>query len=218
MKIDSILTQRLYQSWPSWHLVFEWEDAFSETLNSHLTCESEIVENKVLSKIPLLYNLVTHNWSNTFYFEMFAKLNGNIRNHRNMIPCIIDCFVTKERIGLFEKQYSKCKVVFVSSREVYHFLKVNGCKLNLVHLPLSLPDKYRITSHTVFEKEFDVVMMGRQNDVLRDMLMKYALDHPSFNYVYERADGPKFHYYTRNGKFLGVYDSREKYFELYRII
>lgn len=216
MKIDNILTQRLYQTWPSWHLVFEWEDTFNKCLNSRLICESEIVEKRVISKIPLLYNVITNNWANTFYFEMFAKLNNNIRNHRNMIPCIIDCYVNKERIRLFEKQYSKCKVVFVSSREVYNYLKANNCRLNLMHLPLSLPDKYKVTSQKFFKKSFDVVMMGRQNVVLHEMLMKYALENPSFNFVYERNDRPKFHYYTRSGKFLGVYDSRDKYFELMR--
>ena len=125
-----------------------------------------------------------------------------------------------EDLGLFEKQYSRHKIVFVTSKEVYDRLHSLNCKLNIQHLPLSLSDKYKISKDTRYEKEFDLVLMGRQNPVLLGFLEQYIKKHPDFYYVYrvenERSFEKKFIYKTNRGEVIGDIVDREQYFDLMR--
>lgn len=50
--------------------------------------------------------------------------------------------------------------------------------MNIRHLALSLSDRYKITSNTCYEKKYDVILIGRQNPVLKDFLDQYKKTHP----------------------------------------
>ena len=43
---------------------------------------------------------------------------------------------------------------------------------------MSLSDRYKITSNTCYEKKYDVILIGRQNPVLKDFLDQYKKTHP----------------------------------------
>lgn len=212
-----IETTRCFQIWPSYHLIYEWEDNIrDEVPNAYLHKVSGFYEKYIiffskyfnLAGFPLDKNI-------HFYFEMSAKHRSDFYNRRNIIPCIIDFFLEKKDIDKFEKAHSRNPFVLISSLEVYKLLKSNACKLNIYHWPLSVSDKYKINEDTQYNKKYDFVLVGRQNTVLKEYLEQYARLHPNLIYVLEGED--KFHYYTNDGGYVGYFKSREDYIQLMKM-
>lgn len=105
-------------------------------------------------------------------------------NKSNVIPWIVDFYLrTPGQLARFYRTISKNPIVFISSREAYEYLLEKGCPLNIAHLSLSLPDKYSVTKDTKFTKEFDAVLFGRQNPVLKRWLLQYEASHPDVRYI-----------------------------------
>ena len=80
----------------------------------------------------------------------------------------------KKREKLFPNPYTKNQI----KKEVYEYLLAKNTRLNIRHLALSLSDRYKITSNTCYEKKYDVILIGRQNPVLKDFLDQYKKTHP----------------------------------------
>lgn len=220
MELKYIGTCRKFEHWPSWDLVYEWEDILSKELKIDLYYKKSWY-NKKQRRIPLL-NLFLRHWSNTFCFEMSACIHGpHLDNMKTVVPCIIDFFLTKESMPLFIKKYKNNKIVLLSSKESYDYvedyIKQNDIRnFNIGHLALSISDKYAINDATIFEKKYDLVLMGRQNPVLEGFLKQYIKEHPDLYYVYRELKDGKFNYYTNRGESLGDINTREKYMKLMR--
>jgi hypothetical protein len=146
---------------------------------------------------------------------MRTQIN-NLYNRTDILPVIVDFFVAKDYLNEFYNAYSKNPFILISSLEVFDFLNRNNCPKQIYHFPLSLPDKYKITSTTRFEKEYDLVLMGRTNPVFDDYLQRYIEKHKDFMYVYRILEGPIFNYYTSKGDLIGNIDTRESYIDLMR--
>ena len=211
--IDS---RRSYEFWPSWHLVYEWEDEIVRNLKkSRINSESKfnyLFRKLIFEKLKLLSTNVLVNQNKHVCFEMVPRLESSINNRGNLYPIIIDFFLKEEQLIQFEQAYNKNPIVFVTSKEVYDFLLKANVKLRIEHLPLSIPDKYRINEHTCFDKIYDFVLFGRVNKVLKEYLLKYSNKHPSVVFVAEGKE--KFHYYTNKGDYVGFFKSRESYINL----
>ena len=217
MKLDTILTKRLFEHWSSYDLVYEWEDVLKESFTCLLEDERKILYNKYFKRIPLLPQLVQTS-KLAFKFEMSPVVKYRADNKINIIPCIIDYYLPDKHLSDFISSYIRNKIICISSKEVYDYLVEKGVnkKLNLVHLPLSISDKYKITKNTKFEKKYDLVLMGRQNPILKGFLDSYIKDHNDFYYVYREQRGNEFLYYTSRGECLGDINTREKYIDLMR--
>lgn len=213
MKIENIITERGYQDWPSFDLVYEWEDIIADKLNIPLFFKNKHSENRFIRRIPFIKYFLGPK-QNSFIFEMSPITRYHIWNKKNIIPYIIDFYLQPELLKEFYIQYKKNPIIFISSKEVFLFLKQNCCPLNIIHLPLSIPDKYKITEQTIFDKEYDLVMAGRQNPILEKYAFKYAELHKDFKFVYRKLEGKRFLYYTSENKCLGDINTREKYIQI----
>ena len=215
MKISQVLTHRGISNGKDYGIVNEWEDVFSALLNAPLCYDDWKRRDKTLFwKIPWLAPLLQTNVpSFTFVMLPIASPYGN--NKKNIIPCIIDFFCKDpdERLQ-FYKRYDKNPLVLISSKEAYDYLVSVKCPLNIRHLALSIPDKYRIDDKTSFDKSYDVVMLGRQNRVLQDYLNEYSEHHQDLTYVYGKQEGKIIRYYDQSGLDLGCLSSREDYMNL----
>ena len=180
MKLKGIITKRSVEKWPSYDLVYEWEDIFKERL--YLKFYNHILHS---NKYYLAFHAKFPKCISRFFvkkaclqFEMLAhdeNLDRTGVNRYSIIPYIIDCYTKKtEQIKRLEHNYSSNCVVLVSSREVYDSLIDNGCKLPIHHLALSLPDQYAISKSTFFEKDYDAIFVGRKNPILKDSLQLQA--------------------------------------------
>lgn len=219
MLVSAIRSVRAYEKLPYWDIVYEWEDIFKEYLSCEFIYESEFTRYKngivKYTHLNLFLGRFFPN-GNALRFEMTAKEYKNYYNRKDIIPYIIDFWITKERLKHFEKAYSNVPFLLISSAEAVDFLNRNNCKLIYYHLPLSLPDKHKISLDTKFEKKFDLVMFGRQNPVLKEYALRYTQEHPDFYYTYLNTEGQKSNYYTNRGEFIGECNNREQILTLLR--
>ena len=215
-----VFSMRKVEDWPSWHLVYEWEDEILKSIpTAKLSCESQLFKyaEKVVRRLKCGINGQLLCGDDLFLgFEMSAKTVSDLENRKNYIPVIIDFFLDESEIKEFEQAHSKNPIVLISSKEVYDWLESRVRNIKIAHWGLSLPDKYKIDGSERFEKKYDFVLFGRQNPVLRSYLEQYVQSHPELIYVYEKQ-GEKFHYYTNTGEYVGYYKSRDEYIRLMRM-
>lgn len=218
-----VLSQRSYQHWPSYDLVYEWEDEMVKALPAskifHIK-QAKILRRNLIDTVFYRTGINLHRLAlmnrNSFMFAMSPEIGKNIWNLPNLSVNIIDFYPTKELLPAFYGSYDKVKNLYVSCREVYDFLKANNPLREIRHLPLTLPDKYRIDKDTTFDKKYDLVMVGRQSPTMTDYLRQYEQKHPIL-YVYRgKIKDNNFSYYTNKGEFAGYVNTREDYFKLLR--
>jgi hypothetical protein len=210
-----VQTLRSYVHHPSYDIVYEWEDELNRCLNVNLKSIKKVhfYFHKVLKKINIpIFNL--KNDALEFCFEMNTDEHLFFNNRTNVIPCIIDFYNKIEAIDQLNNLYSKNPCVLISSLEVYEYLIMNNLKKKIFHFPLSLPDKYKTLLSNGFEKKYDLVLMGRQNEVLEGFFKKYCVEHKNITYVHRVQKDGKYLYYTNIGECLGDINTREKYMNL----
>lgn len=215
MRIERVLTQRIRSRRKSFDLVNEWESQIKEAFNCRYAIDFDFSTTKhVPGFVKGLSKLfITRKTGLVFVMNPEFASEG-IHNRRNIIPWIIDFFPTNnDIIERFVGKYNKCPLVLISSKQVYDFLKEIDCPLNIVHLPLSLPDYLRINTSTFFDKHLDVVLMGRQNPLLLEWLNEYKATHNISVVTLKKEEG-HFNYYSQDGVFVGNADSREGYLSL----
>ena len=127
----------------------------------------------------------------------------------------------KNNYQLFFYSYHKAPIVLITSREAFEFItnENNPYNIKFVHWPLSLADKYKIGTDTIFEKKYDVALIGRQNVVLEKFFYKYVEKHPGLTYVYRKMESGEFNYYVvKHGEesFIGNIKNRDDYMSLMR--
>lgn len=213
MEIKQIITKRFYDHSFFYDLVYEWEEIFQKKLGCRFVKDTQL-RYKVANIFPALSKFVTP-WRTSFVFEMIPS-NGIGHNKKNIIPLIIDFYLTNKELPQFYKMYDNNDLVLVSSKEVVDFLKMNGCNINIRHLALSISDKYAISPITHFEKVYDAALVGRQNPRLKEWLEEYAKRHSDFVYVYGVRENNLFNHYTNKGDFVGNINSREQFMDLMR--
>lgn len=217
MTIEKVLTRRWFADRKSYDLVYEWEDQLAEQLNVSLGfCPAFEVSNSTKSWQRILFTcfdflsrpFLTHKLALNFEMNPAFRRSKTI-NRGNVIPWIIDFYIREPKeLRLFYERFNQHPIVLISSKEVYDFLIEQHCPLRITHLPLSISDKLRITPDTTFKKEFDVMLMGRQNPVLLSWLEQYRQTKKMTVVSCKREKG-HFNYYTSDGTFVGNADSRD---------
>lgn len=192
MKIEAISSQRKFAHQPFWDIVYEWEDDLSAKLHLPL-CYSYVqlpgLWGKLVRRSGLLVELL-HSRKMMLEFVMGHYSYDQAARRPNVVPCIID-YLLRSKIDLqnFYRDYGRNPVVLISSREAYSFLMENDCPLNIAHWALSLSDRYLIEPATKFKKEYDCMIVGRANQILKNWMLRYADVHPGFSFVCKGKDG-----------------------------
>ena len=213
MKIERIISNRKIDPHHANDLVYEWEDDLCQYFNSSLFFNHALKNERYSKYIPFLLNWLQTGES-AFTYEMCTyRHNGN--NKRNIVPCIIDFYLRKPwQVYAWYAQYWRNPIICVSSREVYHYLHDEMGLHKIVHLPLSLSDRYRITDSTRFEKKYDILLAGRQNKVLKEWLTFYMEKHPDVTYIHRDMIDGKAVYLDQAGQCVSDTDSRAIYMRL----
>lgn len=217
MKIHQVITQRTRSKGKDYGIVNEWEDVFAAKLNAVLYYDDWKRRDKLIFwKMPWLAKFF-QTWTDSFTYVMLPLHSPHGNNKRNIVPCIVDFFIRSNgELAQFYKRYCNNPLVLISSKEAYDYLKSVNCPLSIAHLALSLPDEYAITAETRYEKQYDVVMLGRQNSVLMEFLERYKSVNPQLTYVYGKKDGMNFQYFDQDGRELGALATRQEYIEMLR--
>ncbi len=230
MKLKLLYTRRSFEHVFYYDIVYEWEDIIAKECNLSFYSIAEEYE---------IYKQWKKRWTRRLYrhapflrpfllpakyglmYEMYPWIWEPRVNSEHIIPVIIDFFLTEEQIPAFFRSYQKSPLVLMTSREAYEYIltKENPYHIKFAHWALSLSDKYRIDKHTVFDKQYDVALVGRQNPVLEEFFYRYVKAHPDLRYVYRKMEDGDFNYYqVQNGveTFVGNINDRDDYMRLMR--
>lgn len=230
MLLQRIFSDRHYQNWPSWHIVFEWEDQLAATCQIPVTKSPTrfLWQHKWQSYDNRKFGGRFHRWAHalnplpgaftrlkpySLYFEMAPRLYPAFSNHAHTLPVLID-FWQKEAIPAIATQYKLCRYVLVTNAEVLQALQPYFKAGQLVHFPMSLPDKYRLSPDKTFNKQYDLVMSGRTNPVLWNYLQEFISSYPDLEYLKQQEKHGKLHYISNKRGWIGEFQSREAYSEL----
>lgn len=229
MIIEGILSKRHlpYRFWMD--LVFEWEDVLSDMLNIPFKNDFliddrrtvRILNRKVCGLFKGKVGQFLIGRANLLKFDI-TTYSSEFCNYPNVVPIIIDFYDRVPDLSRFYERYSNHRVIFISSKEAFDLLRKNGCPLNIYHLPLSISDKYRITSSSTFDKKYDLLIMGRQNPVFEKWLLEYKAKRTDFTYVHSiweqkhPLDRGTRVYYTSEGTRLGPIKERQDYIRFLR--
>lgn len=225
MKLKRILTDRHFQNWPSWHIVYEWENELSNLLKLPLKNTPRIksnfiyrnfkrIDNRLFKgKLDFFLNTLLITVKYSLYFEMSVQNHKRFSSSRKVIPVIVD-FWGKTNIEHFKKIYADCPLLLITSLEVLNFLKENHIKNKLIHFPMSLPSIYKLMPDQIFKKEYDIVLAGRINGVLWDYLKQYEIHHPEVEYLHQIEKEGELYYVSNKRGIIGNFHTRSEYMNL----
>lgn len=222
IKIENILTVRKYRNQLTFRLIYEWEDIISKSLNIPLK-SSSLFWDKVqfrFNKNPFLtymykkiYALFHRGYS--LYFVMRAETYPMCQINKRIIPVIIDFWLKEEQFNAFYNAYKDCKLILITSAEVYSKLKQLNCPLNIYHWPLSFPDNY-YNPQIVYNKEYDLAFIGRKDKYFENYLQTYCKKYPDFKYITNSDDMENRSYYLNDGTIICDGRNKDDYFNIIR--
>lgn len=232
MKLNYIYSDRYVQDWPSWQIVYEWEDEINRGLDLPIVRTPHYAGSFITRVLTKSFKLIfgknnippylikfsfffTEGLFNKkcLYFLMSPRFNIDFSSSYYVIPVIIDFWIA-DRVEEFKEAYQACPFLLVTSLEVLDLLNKHNFPNKLIHFPLSIPDKYAIAENDKIDKKYDVVLAGRPNEVLFEYLKAYETKNPDLEYVYRDIVKGVFHFYSNKTGYLGMFNTRESYFEL----
>jgi hypothetical protein len=206
-----------------WEVVFEWEDQLSKSLDVPLIPVGKEYDNiyrpnlfrKVLNRLDAYkaFDRLFY-FPNAHYIAFHIGPPGaySFYTRKNVIPIIID-FWKHENLSRFASIFSIAPAVFVTSMQVYQFLKGADIKLNLQHVPLSLPDKY--VHHDLSNlRDIDIIQIGRSHSRLNAYMQEFLREFPKVNYVSARKVDSHLEFHSTVWGSMGKFDSREGFISL----
>ena len=219
-----VISNRAFEHWPSWDLVYEWEDEIARSIPGTMVYKRKELKlggkrlfKALRTKLGLDIDVLFLGECKTFFYDMSPQLGNFHAINNNQSVCIIDFYLESQKdLDRFYKAYQRAEHLYVSSKEVYDYLQKLCPQRPVEHLPLTFPDKYAICSETSFKKEYDLILQGRQNPLLLDWLHQYEKTHDITYVSRGKIEGNNFPYYTNRGDFIGYGNTREQYINLLR--
>lgn len=204
----------------SFDIVFEWENILSKQLSLKILKPNNLklwffrqIEVR-LKAVDIYHFFVLKKRDLKLRFVMDARIAKSCLLDKNSVPVIIDFWLEKDEYEAFYDVYKHCPLVLITSAEVFHTLKKENCPLNIMHWPLSIPDKeLEILNHSI-EKEWDLVLLGRTDRYFLRMLEKYCKNNPDFVYVRGNGDIDNRYFETNKGEFVSSGKTREDYLHM----
>lgn len=217
-KLTRIQSQRAYANYPSFKIVYEWEDILAKDLNISIKKEGDFKFKffRRFEKYGLanFYHSFIPKNSLKLRFVMEAEAKKLCILDRNTIPVIIDFWLEEKDLQEFYEAYKYCPLVLVTSAEVFEFLKSNNCPLTIEHWPLSYPDIYKMDIDKVKNKKYDFCIFGRPNPLFIRMLDEYCEKHSDFTYIHSTGTEKNRVFVDHNGNVVLKDTGRQSYLDM----
>lgn len=216
--LKAIQSQRTYANYPSFKIVYEWEDILAKGLNVPIQKEGSF-------KFKIFRRFEKYGFADFFHslvprgdlklrFVMQAKAEKCCILDRNTIPVIIDFWLEDKDLAAFNEAYKHCPLVLVTSAEVEEFLKNHQCPLPIEHWPLSYPDIYKLDINKLQDKKYDFCIFGRPNPFFIRLLDEYCEKHPDFTYIHSTGTENNRAFVNHNGKVVLKDTGRQSYLDM----
>jgi hypothetical protein len=216
--LRQIISNRRYKTQPYWQIVHEWEDVLSEELDLRLVSPGKSLPERLLSAVsanPILrqVGMCLRGRSRHPARALVFHMTPRERVPLGEVPIIIDFWKSKYPGDVFSA-YKHCPLVYLSSLEATRHLQADGCPINIRYLAPSLPDIHRPAGMS--EKTFDIIQAGRDNSVLNDYMSRLLAERADIEYVTRQSVSGRLHYVSNKRGDLGIFESRQQYFDLLR--
>lgn len=214
-----ILSQRAYQHWASYDIVYEWEDIFAQ-----YGFEIDAIKEKNIFKIRKIkyigdfaskvYKYILNPGVSKFksdcssFIWIMDASEYKYYCNMNAIPIFLD--FPERMVREICNATERIPCYWVTCLDIYNKLLECGSK-NVLYFPLSISDIY--VKDSVPQKYHDVIQLGRKNPVLHKYMLEYCERHPRVEYIYQTEDGSLTYYSTIKGN-IGKLDTRDSYMKL----
>ena len=212
MSLSKIYSLRGFKEAPFRDIVYEWEDKLSELMGLDVisldekwgkSCE---VYNKYLRLKKFRKLNVSKPYGIAFVLGVYELV---YIKRLNCFPIFLDLWNADFRFLL--RNMGTKHPYAVTSLDVYEKIKRLQPKSKVYYLPLMISDSW--VTNEVPQKEYDVIQMGRKNEVLHQFMLRYAKEHPGTEYVYSeqgKSDG-NLHYVSTDGRNISDVVTRGDY-------
>ncbi len=230
MRLQQLLSLREFETSISWQVIYEWEDEIAdrlglEILNRQVLDQSYLEwkktsakEYKILSGLKLIRKSRLKDQSiprTSICFLMHPRISQGIAQYKKTVPVFID-FWNLENIELLREAYKECPYLLITSLEALEFFKTHHFKNKLIHFPICLASQYRLAPNQVFDKKYDIALIGRQNLVLSSYLEQYTILNPELEIITRIEQNGQFYIKSNKTGILGNIQSRESYMDFFR--
>lgn len=195
--IGAVVSNRGTSSWPSWLMVYEWEDIFAASLSAEIVMLKDWLKAKSRAIDYNEYHLV---------FLQLASDLERFNFGKRCIPIVMD--VWENDIDLFIRCTAGFDLVFVTSLEVFERISMCGV-CNVSYLPYSFPDQY--FGESVPNKDIDIIQFGRTNPILDDYVNQLLIKYPYLNYVTTVHHQGKIFFHSSLNGLMELSDTRQKF-------
>ncbi len=221
MKLANIISQRNYTHWPSFQIVYEWEDIIAQKLHINISTETKVQRffHRRFEKnhlVGLYHSLIRNRDEKSLRFIMEARTVQKCILTKNTIPVIIDFWLEEKDLSAFYTAYKVVPLILITNKEVYDFLKMHNCPIPIEHWPLSFPDQHGFYRANNYLKEYDFCIFGRPNPFFIRMLDSYCKSHPDFTYITNNGDINHRCYIDNKGNIIAEDTGRQSYLEMMR--
>lgn len=213
--VHAVVSKRKYEKWPSWFVVYEYEDIIAKELGMPIELLKD--EHAVRMKERLYRHLgisfskfssSVDKWKLIFVMSSEGMVSYT---YPNCIPFFLDTpAYTVNNVIAYTK---KLPFFFVSCLDFFSLLKKSGCN-NVHYIPLSVSDQY--ITDALPKKKIDVIQVGRKNYLLHEWMLRYCEEHKEVEYVY-KADGTDMTYSSTMRGDIGKFESRSEYMEMLKL-
>lgn len=192
--LKGILSLRGATRYFFYHVLFEWEDALSESLDIPVKRVNPF--QKAFLQRRKKEGSLKNNTREDYYIAFLMNVESvKIYSGYNVIPIFCDVFShTAEKLY---NQTRDCEVFYVTGYGVYEYFVDNlKCK-NVRYIPQTCPDfylkdfEYNCKNYPIDSRSIDVLQYGRRNRKLHEWMLTYVEMHPDVNYLYRDGDYKK---------------------------
>ena len=201
-RIRSIITSRYSSNWPTWQMVYEWEDIFATILEVPL----KPLDERCSVGDP--------DYGEGCYDLMFFLLAEDLRHceeNRQIIPIVMDLW--RNDFNDFLQRAGRFPLIFVTSLQA--FRELSPLLHNLCYLPFCLADQY-LNLNLPF-KDIDVIHYGRRNPLLDRYMATFLDRYPATSYVTTEVisnGGRKVFFISNHGGVLTESDTRTSFMSI----
>lgn len=189
--LKGILSLRGSTRYYFYHVIFEWEDALSKSLNIPIKrmnpFRKEFLQRR--KKTGVLENNTREDYYIAFLTDVEA---AKIYCGYNVIPIVCDVFShTAKKLYNYTKD---CEMFFVTGYGIYKYFKNDlKCK-NVRYIPQTCPDfflkdfAHNYETYPINGRTIDVLQYGRRNEKLHEWMLTYVKKYPDVDYLYRDGD------------------------------
>ena len=214
-----VYSERGYITWPSWDVLFEWEDIWAKEWGTTVESLTNNLFDKISRRLKRytkkLFPKKVWKYKITDPDKMGVLIIMDAEGYymiptRNIIPIYLD--FARNMIDEIMEATRDLPAFFVASKDIYNEMKSKGCQ-NVYFIHQCVSDQYY--TQEVPDKDIDVIQIGRKNPVMHQYMLDYCKEHTDVEYIYQSENASLNYTSTTRGD-IGKLPGRPEFVDMMR--